>query len=75
MERPKKTYLGLARHFARHHVPQRVEYVCPVCRYGCTKGVSQAAACNADMKMAIRHARRWHSEQAELQELSGVFHT
>ena len=66
---PKKTYLGLERHFARHHVPQRVEYVCPFGGYGCTKGVSQAAARNPDMKMARRHARRWHSEEAELNKV------
>ena len=66
---PKKTYLGLERHFARQHVPQRVEYVCPFGGYGCTKGVSQAAARNPDMEMARRHARRWHSEEAELHEV------
>ena len=66
---PKKTYLGLERHFARYHVPQRVEYVCPFGGYGCTKGVSQAAARNPDMKMARRRARRWHSEEAELNEV------
>ena len=51
---PKKTYLGLARHFARHHVRQTVEYVCPFGGYGCTKGVSQPAARNQDMKMACQ---------------------
>ena len=61
--------MGLERHFARRHVPQRVEYVCPFGGYGCTKGVSQAAARNPDMKMARRHARRWHSEEAELNEV------
>ena len=66
---PKKTYLGLERHFARRHVPQRVEYVCPFGGYGCTKGVSQAAARNPDVKMARRHARRWHSEEAGLNEV------
>ena len=61
----KKTYLGLKRHFAHHHVPQRVEYVCPFGGYGCNKGVSQAAALNPDMKMACQNYMR----------LSGVFHT
>ena len=66
---PKKTYLGLERHFARQHVPQKVEYVCPFGGYGCTKGVSQAVACNPDVKMARRHARKWHSEEAELHKV------
>ena len=74
---PKKTYLGLKRHFARHHVPQRVEYmyVCPFGGYECTKGVSQTATRNPDTKMARRHARRWHLEEAELQEAIRSYHS
>ena len=53
---PDKTYAGLERHFARHHVPQRVEYVCPYGGYTCSKGESEVGGHNPDSKMARRHA-------------------
>ena len=45
---PDKSYPGLERHFARRHVPQRVEYVCPYGGYTCSKGESEAGGHNPD---------------------------
>ena len=63
---PDKSYAGLERHFARRHVPQRVEYVCPYGGYTCSKGESEVGGHNPDSKMARRHAKRWHAGEPDL---------
>ena len=59
---PDKSYVGFECHFARCHVPQRVEYVCPYGGYTCSKGGSEVDSHNPDSKMARRHAKRWPGE-------------